>query len=60
MIGLKIKHLINCVGLGWGESGRVPKLGPEVGAGLAVVWGLAQRASVGFFACFCQRSIAEL
>ena len=35
MAGLKIKHLINCVGLGWGESGRVPKLGPW--------WGLERR-----------------
>lgn len=28
MAGLKIKRLINCVGLGWGESVGAQNLGP--------------------------------
>ena len=52
MAGLKMKHLINCVGLGWGESGRVPKLGPWWGLDLLCFEAWHKEHRLGFVCLF--------
>ena len=59
MAGLKIKRLINRVGLGSGESGST-KAWPTVRAGLAAVLGLAQGALGWLVGRFLPRCITEL